>query len=160
MTNDEGKALVRTILDTIYDGGAPIGPDDMFGAMAWGYWSDGTPTVISIFDDPLLRITTGAVVEIPTSWSPELFKAVSKINESLYYGRAWADAHADGNGMFVLLQELVPLSLLSMDHQASIDYLMALVRGLPGAAAQSAQEVMAACGGKPWTNLLVLAMSG
>ena len=160
MTNDEAKGLVRTILERFYGGGAPIGPDDMFGDMAWGYWSDGIPGVIGIFDDPLLRITTGAVVEVPAPWSPELFRVLTDINESLVYGRAWANAHADGSGMFVLLQELVPLPLLSMGHQASIDYLMTLVRGLPVAAGQAAQQVIAACGGRPWTNLLVLAMSG
>ena len=160
MTREEAVALVRTILDRVYDGGSPIGPGNVFDDVAWGYVGEGAPAVMSIFEDGLLRVTAGAVVKVPGPWAPDLFRAVSKINEGLHFGRAWADAHADGSGMYVLLQELVPVSLLSVEHQPSIEYLMELVRGLPVIAARSAEEIMAACGGEPWTDLTVLAMSG
>lgn len=161
MTNDEAKHLVGAILDRFYDGGVPIGPGDMFAEMCWGYIKDGAPTVLSIFDnEALLRITTGVVVEVPSEWSPSLFKVVSQINDSLVHGRAWADEHADGSGMFIVMQEIVPLALISIDHQPSIDHTLALLAGIPGIAAHWAPQVITRCGGKPWTNIMALAWSG
>lgn len=162
MNHSEGRRLVRTIVDRFYDGGVPIGGgmDDLFDyEVMWGYWKDGLPSTILILDEhPFVKVSTGLVIQAPEPWSPTLFRVLTQLNESIVVGRAWANAHADGSGMFVMLQELVPLSLLSMDHQPSIDYLLSLLVSLPAIAADWAPRIMAACGGQPWTNLLVLTM--
>jgi hypothetical protein len=161
MNVDEGKQLVRVILDRFYDGGSPVAPGDMFNDMVWGFWKDGVPTVLHIFDnEAMLRITSGVAVEIPADRLSSLFEVVSEINRNLYYGRAWAEPHGNDMGMYILMQEIVPLHLLSMNYQPSIDYALSLIGTLPAAATRWTPQVLATCGGKPWPNLLTLAMSG
>lgn len=162
MTNDEAKELVKVILETFYDGGSVVMPGGLLNDSVWGYHHDGMPATLSIFDSsPHLRITVGLAEQIPGYWTEDLFRMMSKVNDKLLHGRAWADEHGNGLGMFVIMQEIVHLGIVSSNYQPSLDYVVSMVQALPAVAAQWLPELIECCGGRSWSsNLAVLAMSG
>lgn len=161
MDNGEGKELVKVVLDAFYDGGLPVMPGGLLSDNVWGYQHEGVPATLSIFDSsPHLRITVGLAEQIPGCWPEGLFRTVSKINDRLLHGRAWADEHGNGLGMFVVMQEIIHLGFVSQDYQPSLDYVVGMIQAIPGVAAQWVPELIESCGGKPWSNLVALAVSG
>lgn len=162
MGTDDARHLAQLIVDTQYDGGSSLSPDGSLDEdNNWGIWKDQIPTIIRLSHDrqPQLRITCGVAWSIPGGWSPQLFEAVSDLNSNLFFGRSWAIPMNDDLAMCIVMQEIIPASLVSLVYEPSIEYVQLIILSLRDASNRWAPILFERCGGTSWPDLFALAVT-
>ncbi len=84
-------------------------------------------TALTITDDNggMLRVTSGVAQDVPMS--DLAYRVISERNNYFYYGRVYAQRNDEIGLLAVLLQEIIPLALLSWEYRASIEYALSVI---------------------------------
>jgi hypothetical protein len=112
----------------------------------------GVAVAITIGDDygGMLRITCGVVEDVPAT--PEVYRRILDQNGELHYGRLFVVANDDRNVVAVIMQEIIPLNLLSLDYRPALDYFLSLVGTITLQSSLFSEDLLRSFGGSRWRD--------
>ncbi len=152
----EAVGFAEKILQSRYQGAWAVSIPNT----AWWFRHDGMTTALTITDDNggMLRVTSGVAQDVPMS--DLAYRTISERNNDLYYGRVYAERNDEIGVLAVLLQEIIPLALLSWEYRASIEYALSVIASVNLTGAQAASHIIPILGGRLWVDGDVLPLFG
>ncbi len=117
---------------------------------AWWFMDQGVTTAITITDEHggMFRVTTGIAKNIPQS--NDAYRMLMDYCDQLHYGRIFLVRNDDRAVLAALMQEIIPMQLLTWDFRPAMEYALSLVRTVTLQAAMLAPDVLRRLGGEPW----------
>lgn len=122
----EAGAMVPRLLAQAYPGMF----EELVPGQLWKLRRDTSLAVVTAVDAPLrqLRITVGVVTDLLLN--AELAFAVNDANRDLSFGRTYMDGDWETGKGSVLMQEIIPIDLLSLKYRPSQQFVMTMIRDL------------------------------
>lgn len=126
MDVQEAGAMLPRLLAQVYPGMS----EELVPGQLWKLRRDTSLAVVAAMDAPLrqLRITVGVVTDVPLN--AELAFALNDANRDLWYGRTYMDGDWEIRKGSVLMQEIIPTALLSLQYRPSLQFVSTVIGSL------------------------------